>query len=564
MGEKSGEFRSWSVVVTIKLKMKMTQKMKIQFKSNQKHRSRSWMNICVFLFFPLIAANAFAQEVTAFDLGVKPDKGNSWCIAAAPDGSIWLAEKGGHRIEKFAPSGAITEFKTKNVEEERIAPGTPIAFGPDGNLWLLEAKYVSRITKNGEMTQYAVPMEGTRIFAGPDDNMSFLVGNHIIFKINMQGVVVDKFDLQKSPPSAIVDMVARPDGSVWYTALASSGDRIGKITRTGDVTEYTEGITKDALAGSIALGADGNMWFAEDEIGKVAKITPAGVVTEYKPLDDGIVPGKLVSGRDGNIWTIDKWDNRIVKIAPDGVAVGYHVQNVKRIDKNSNALPTGLEEGAPYDLTVDGHGDIWFVDSTNHVGRLTITPEKPAFNQTMSTQEIIDKIHTPTNPMELLKNIKSILDVHLISRSNFYTKTNLQKVFGCESMEVIENARIEDKLRGTYIALSECAKFSNSKKNSYYITLSKVKNENSVFKVRLSLRVNLDEVFPSTLVADRIFGSNWERESIEAFDGPPESVQVYRRKDDGTFSRTVLSHTAKETLSDISYLESNGEIENAK
>lgn len=52
----------------------------------------------------------------------------------------------------------------------------------------------------------------------------------------------------------------------------------------------------------IAAGSDGNMWFTENPGGKVARITPAGVVTEFTVPTANAQPQMIIGASDGNLW----------------------------------------------------------------------------------------------------------------------------------------------------------------------------------------------------------------------------------------------------------------------
>src|ERR1700674_4539671 len=54
----------------------------------------------------------------------------------------------------------------------------------------------------------------------------------------------------------------------------------------------------------IAPGPDGNIWFSSqgmDGSGKVGRITPLGVITEFATPGVG-APGGITAGPDGNLW----------------------------------------------------------------------------------------------------------------------------------------------------------------------------------------------------------------------------------------------------------------------
>ena len=55
-------------------------------------------------------------------------------------------------------------------------------------------------------------------------------------------------------------ITAGPDGALWFTGL--SGNRIGRITTAGVITEFTVP-TADSVPIGITAGPDGALWFTE-------------------------------------------------------------------------------------------------------------------------------------------------------------------------------------------------------------------------------------------------------------------------------------------------------------
>jgi virginiamycin B lyase len=75
-------------------------------------------------------------------------------------------------------------------------------------------------------------------------------------------------------PQSIVN---GPDGALWFTE--SAGNKIGRITTQGVITEY-------ALAGgtfptAITEGSDGNLWFTEENAFAIGRITPTGAIQSF-------------------------------------------------------------------------------------------------------------------------------------------------------------------------------------------------------------------------------------------------------------------------------------------
>ena len=75
------------------------------------------------------------------------------------------------------------------------------------------------------------------------------------------------------------DITAGPDGNLWFTEF--NAGRVAKITTAGVVTEFSAGITAGANPYDITAGPDGNLWFTEWVFNKIGKITTAGTITLY-------------------------------------------------------------------------------------------------------------------------------------------------------------------------------------------------------------------------------------------------------------------------------------------
>jgi virginiamycin B lyase len=58
---------------------------------------------------------------------------------------------------------------------------------------------------------------------------------------------------------------------LWFTEFI--GNKIGRITPTGIVTEYTIPTAQSQPSG-IASGPDGNIWFTETASNKIGRIVP--------------------------------------------------------------------------------------------------------------------------------------------------------------------------------------------------------------------------------------------------------------------------------------------------
>ena len=69
------------------------------------------------------------------------------------------------------------------------------------------------------------------------------------------------------------DIIAGPDGNLWFTEANPALGKIGRITPTGAITEYPTP-TSDSSPEGITAGPGGNLWFTEQGGDAIGKITP--------------------------------------------------------------------------------------------------------------------------------------------------------------------------------------------------------------------------------------------------------------------------------------------------
>ena len=103
---------------------------------------------------------------------------------------------------------------------------------------------------------------------------------------------------------------------MWFTE--AQGSRIGKITPSGAVTEFSAGIPAGSYLVDIARGPDGNMWFTHgDSVGPwIGRITPTGTVTQFSAGITGSGLFGIAAGPDGNMWFTESLSDRIGRIGP--------------------------------------------------------------------------------------------------------------------------------------------------------------------------------------------------------------------------------------------------------
>ena len=145
-----------------------------------------------------------------------------------------------------------------------------------------------------------------------------------------------------------------PDGNYWYTQPGAN--RVARMTPAGAVTEYA---LPSAASNpfDIVAGADGNMWFTQLDGGRIGRISPSGTIAEFTLPNTSSQPRGIAAGPDGNIWFTQIATSRIGRITPQGVITEFEVPW-------TGAVPRGITAGPD--------GNLWFTDSGGlSLGRVT-------------------------------------------------------------------------------------------------------------------------------------------------------------------------------------------------
>ena len=260
-------------------------------------------------------------------------------IVAGSDGALWFTERlvGGGAIGRLTTAGAYSAFPLP----ENTSP-VSLAGGPDGNLWIsevrtdpatsLETGLIGKLSPTGSLVEYAVPNPlnfpdsnlPAAITAGSDGALWFLeeVEGNLLTRVTTDGTFTEMPGGNIGSGFSTSALTTGPDGALWITYSTLFGNSgVLRVTTAGvsepsiglpNLGSYYSGIgsagTGSATPTSITTGPDGNVWFTElykDKTGRVGRITPAGVVTDF-PLPAGAgVPGPITSGPDGALWYVN-------------------------------------------------------------------------------------------------------------------------------------------------------------------------------------------------------------------------------------------------------------------
>jgi virginiamycin B lyase len=161
-------------------------------------------------------------------------------------------------------------------------------------------------------------------------------------------------------------ITAGPDGALWFTGdyvPDPAKGAIGRITTAGTVSVFTgPGDISNPVDGTIGnprgitTGSDGALWFTNQNINTVGRITTTGAVSS---VPDGSGPTGITGGPDGALWvTANNGSGGISRIHPSGEpACGD-------IGPDTGTSPTLIAAGSD--------GALWYTnDQFDSIGRIT-------------------------------------------------------------------------------------------------------------------------------------------------------------------------------------------------
>ena len=94
-------------------------------------------------------------------------------------------------------------------------------------------------------------------------------GADAIGRITPSGQITE-FSSPQNPYLDPEQLATGPDGNLWFTDNGDN-DAIGRITPSGQITEFSTGLNPGGYPVGIAVGPDGNLWFA-DQVGAIGRI----------------------------------------------------------------------------------------------------------------------------------------------------------------------------------------------------------------------------------------------------------------------------------------------------
>jgi len=286
------------------------------------------------------AAAGSRAAVTLYRMPPVPPTGGTEELTVDSLGRVWFDE----HFEEAGEPGETPRFPGEIVRMDRSGAITPVLFrtggddfvsAPDGSVWYLQFRAISRIAPDGTVSRFPMP-QGAE--GGPTGTYR---------------------------TTAEWSLVIGPDGNVWFGGRrhplddegreAGSEPIIGRLTPSGELSEFR--LPKGGgFPTRLAVGPDGNIWFTAAEAGSVGYVTPAGQIQEF-PLSPYASPNYIAGARDGVWFTEDLEGSVVARITPSGEIDEFRISGDEEVPRASS-------------LAAGPDGRIWFAAGRGQVGRI--------------------------------------------------------------------------------------------------------------------------------------------------------------------------------------------------
>lgn len=265
------------------------------------------------LYYTLNTNNAVGSVSYAGDMGPQiAAPGNPNDIVEGENGGMYVALSGGSTLGELAEDGFGGSIFGSWNDFDVTSHGTNgVASDANGVLWYAETNNgsVVRMTTYGSLLSRTALTPGGvpgRVASGANGKYMYVTENQAnkIAKLDLTGKLISEISItQGSGPEFIT---AGQDGNMYFSEWIGSpgtcggSGYIGKIAPDDTLTMIP--VPACAVLG-IASGYDGNIWFLEHLVNKIAEFNlSTQSVTEYA-LPSGLDhPYALASGADGQLW----------------------------------------------------------------------------------------------------------------------------------------------------------------------------------------------------------------------------------------------------------------------
>ena len=208
-----------------------------------------------------------------------------------------VQEESASKIGRITPAGSLTEYPLPTGNSGLGG----IATGPDGNIWFTESKgnKLGRlIPATGQINEFATGKSFGGIVGGSDGNLWIMAPQaNAVLVASTAGVVLHTYVVPTTGGYPHGPTLG-PDGNVYFAEI--NGNKVARITPAGQITEWTDPLA-NAKPMVLAFGPDGKLYFTENQANKIGTLnTSTGSLTHWAVPKSNASPLGMALGPDGN------------------------------------------------------------------------------------------------------------------------------------------------------------------------------------------------------------------------------------------------------------------------
>jgi streptogramin lyase len=173
-------------------------------------------------------------------------------------------------------------------------------------------------------------------------------------------------------------------GDLWFTEREAN--RVAKITSAGVITEFTVP-TANSFPEGISTVGNGEAWFAEVGGNNIGHINTAGVITEFALPTANAQPRGIIAGPDGNFWFTEYAAGKIGRITTAGVITEFTIPSAGSLPVNIDWLTS-----SPLWFTESGTGKIGAITTAGVITEFTV-PSGPGLGRICTGFDGIDFVN---------------------------------------------------------------------------------------------------------------------------------------------------------------------------
>lgn len=345
-----------------------------------------------YLYSSVHHLNVDGSEILSFNLSSDTPYPlpNPSGIAVASDDSVWVVDRGNHRLQHFKADGSfIAKIGSKGSEPGQFNNPEDIVFIKDGSFWVsdsynyrlqhftAEGNFIAQIKTGEPKLGDALP---SIITLAPDGSLWVAFGNSAkLLHLNADGSLIRWVNsYSKFSFVDIEDIFFVADGSFWVTQQYDnyrSGRTILHFTADGT---YIEGLFSSGNSCrsdrigllyywgpiDIAEMADGSVWVVDTGNHRIqhfdahwnflALVGAASGSAGAAPSQFNN-PTAIAVAKDNSIWVVDKDNHRLQHFTADGTFI--------RQMGSQGSAPGQFN--SPRDVALAADGSLWVTDTGN-------------------------------------------------------------------------------------------------------------------------------------------------------------------------------------------------------